>query len=355
MRHFHFCWIGLLFMACTSTQMYTIKGTLPEKIEGSEVFLLSRLGKGGDTLARTVVGADGTFLLQGEAFYKTVYLMAGRSGREVLFYAEPGNYMLKQEKEYRYLIPEHSESRQAKITTFTRQMDENMEVMQQLQQTEGLTDEEKAAENEKLWQQRQKLVIDILNDFKGTETAAIIADANRWIAEYDFKFFTRLVEAMGEVPDSEIGQDIMEKYHTQAALQLKGKAPAFQLPDKEGKTVRLADYRGRYVLLDFWASWCKPCRTKSKQLKKVYPRLQEMGVDVVAISCDKDKKQWLEAIREDQPLWVQLLADREVNGRDVLKDYKVKAFPTLYLLSPAGEVVATNPNFEEVVRIVEQK
>lgn len=355
MRHFPFCWMGLLFIACTSTQVYTIKGTLPEKIESSEVLLLSRLGKGGDTLARAVVGTNGDFLLQGEAFYKTVYLVAGKSGGEVLFYAEPGNYTLKQEKEYRYLIPENPESRQAKITAFSRQTDENMEVMQQLQQTEGLTDEEKAVENEKLWQQRQKLVIDVLNDFKGTETAAIIADANRWIAEYDFKFFTRLVEAMGEVPESEIWQKIMEKYHTQAALQLKGKAPAFQLPDKEGKTVRLADYRGRYVLLDFWASWCKPCRTKSKQLKKVYPRLQEMGVDVVAISCDKDKKQWLEAIREDGPLWVQLLADREVNDGDVLKDYKVKAFPTLYLLSPAGEIVATNPDFEEVVQIVEQK
>lgn len=355
MRRLYYCWIGLLCMACTSANLYTIKGTLPEKVEGSEVLLLSRLGKGGDTLARAEVGTDRTFSLKGEALQKTVYFVAGRYGENLLFYAEPGNYELKEEKEHMYLIPENPGAHQVKITDFVRLVDRNMDAMQQLQQDADLADEGKASENEKLWQQRQDLVAGILNDFKGTETAVAIASENMWIAEYDFKFFTRLVEAMGEVPESEAWQRIMEKFRAKDALQLKGTAPAFQLPDNQGEIVKLIDYQGKYLLLDFWASWCKPCRTKSKQLKKVYPRLQELGVEVVAISCDKDKGLWQKAIREDQPLWKQLLVDQEVNGSDVLKDYKVNSFPTLYLLSPEGEVMATNPNFEEVVRMVEQK
>lgn len=349
MRCFYNFWIGLFCLACTSGNTYTISGTLPDSMEGREILLLSRTGKGADTLACINVNADRTFTLHGVAMNKLVHLVMGRFHEHLLFYAEPGKYVLEEADGHVYLIPEDSLARQSKITDFARRTNQNMEAIQKLQERTDRTDEEKGTENEKLWQQKQALVINILHDFKGTETAIAIATENMWIADYDFNFFASLVEAMGEVPESEDWQAIMKKYRDKDAQQLRGGAPVFRLPDIHDKVVESSDYKGKYLLIDFWASWCKPCRVKSKQLKRVYSHLQESGVEVVAISCDKEKKQWLKAIEEDQPLWTQLIADTKVNGSDVLKDYKVNSFPTLYLISPAGDVVAINPTIEEVL------
>ena len=130
--------------------------------------------------------------------------------------------------------------------------------------------------------------------------------------------------------------------------KLTGKAPEFKLPDMEGNIVKLSDYKSKYVLVDFWASWCKPCRIKSKKLKEKHSRLKELGIEVVGISCDENKVQWLKAIEEDQPTWIQLRIDEEINGSDTADDYKVEFIPTLYLISPEGVVLSKNPNLDAI-------
>ncbi|MFR7808128.1 MAG: TlpA family protein disulfide reductase [Butyricimonas faecihominis] len=132
------------------------------------------------------------------------------------------------------------------------------------------------------------------------------------------------------------------------------KAPDFTLPDVNEKEVYLSNYKVKYVLIDFWASWCKPCRMKAKELKKHYPRLKELGIEVVSISCDKNKNQWLKAIEEDQPMWTQLLIDKKINGTDTADDYKVEFIPTLYLISPEGEILEKNPSMEEIETFVKK-
>ena len=130
--------------------------------------------------------------------------------------------------------------------------------------------------------------------------------------------------------------------------KLTGKAPEFKLPDMEGNIVKLSDYKSKYVLVDFWASWYRPCRIKSKKLKEKHSRLKELGIEVIGISCDENKVQWLKAIEEDQSTWIQLRIDEEINGSDTADDYKVEFIPTLYLISPEGVVLSKNPNLDAI-------
>ena len=130
--------------------------------------------------------------------------------------------------------------------------------------------------------------------------------------------------------------------------QLTGKAPTFSLPDMNGKMYSLEDFKGKYLLIDFWASWCAPCRTKNKELNKHYQDLKDMGVNVVSVSLDNDRDKWLKALNEDQVSWLQLVDLDGFEKSKVRTDYKVERVPTVYLIDPEGKVLITNPSLEEI-------
>jgi len=123
-------------------------------------------------------------------------------------------------------------------------------------------------------------------------------------------------------------------------------APDFSMKDTEGKLNKLSDYRGKYVLLDFWASWCIPCRKDIPNLIKTYDQFKGDKFEIVAVSLDggnPDSEQlWLNAIKQDKSnAWVQL---SDLSGFDsmVAEAYSVKAIPMNFLLDPSGKIIAKN-------------
>ena len=116
-------------------------------------------------------------------------------------------------------------------------------------------------------------------------------------------------------------------------------APEFTQTDTKGKPVALSSYKGQYVLIDFWASWCGPCRAENPNVLKYYREFRKKGFTVLGVSLDENKDKWLTAIRQDGLPWTQVSDLKGWNNEAALQ-YGVEGIPMNYLLDKNGTIVA---------------
>ncbi|MDN5287781.1 MAG: AhpC/TSA family protein [Mucilaginibacter sp.] len=126
-------------------------------------------------------------------------------------------------------------------------------------------------------------------------------------------------------------------------------APDFEQPDTSGKIVKLSDFRGQYVLVDFWASWCIPCREENPNVVKAYQQFHDKGFTILSVSLDQPGKKtaWLNAIHHDQLTWTQV-SDLKFWNNAVAKLYGIQAIPQNFLLNKEGKIIAVNIKGEEL-------
>jgi len=135
------------------------------------------------------------------------------------------------------------------------------------------------------------------------------------------------------------------------AIELSG-----QLPD--GSQFKLSDLKGKYVLIDFWGSWCGPCRAASPQLKSLYNRFQNQaftdatGFEIVSIGIERSKTNWENAIQSDQLNWPYHLMEQGYFDSPQVKAYNVKQIPTKFLVNPDGIIMSVDPSFEEIAKML---
>jgi|KBSMisStaDraftv2_1062788.scaffolds.fasta_scaffold01546_2 peroxiredoxin len=132
------------------------------------------------------------------------------------------------------------------------------------------------------------------------------------------------------------------------AADITGKiAPDFTLPDTSGKSVSLSSFTGKYVLVDFWASWCGPCRAENPNVVRVYNEFKDKNFTILGVSLDKDKKPWLKAIKDDGLAWNHV-SDLKYWSSQVVDLYKFEAIPFNVLVDPHGKIIAKGLRGDEL-------
>ena len=112
-------------------------------------------------------------------------------------------------------------------------------------------------------------------------------------------------------------------------------APELTLPDTQGKTFALSSLRGSVVLLDFWASWCRPCRENSPELVKLYAKFKGQGLQILGVSVDDNPSAWQRAVKVDKMTWPQVIVPAAEKNR-VLSTYGVSYIPATFLMDRKG-------------------
>ena len=129
-------------------------------------------------------------------------------------------------------------------------------------------------------------------------------------------------------------------------------APLFSMADSDGKMINLVDFKGKYVLIDFWASWCGPCRKENPNVVNAYRKYHDKGFEILGVSLDTKKEAWLGAIKADGLTWNHV-SDLKGWANAAAAVYGVKSVPASFLIGPDGKVVAKNLRGEELPKKLE--
>lgn len=191
-------------------------------------------------------------------------------------------------------------------------------------------------------------------------------DSRNPVFNYDFDaYYYNLIDSglMAKYPNSkhskefhsqivEIKQQLNREEMMSNKIKEGTEAPDFEVPSTNGTPIKLSSFRGNYVLLDFWASWCSPCRQENPNVLLAFNKFQKKGFRVFQVSLDKDKDEWLKAINKDGLGQLKHGSDLQYWNCAPAKLYAVQSIPSNFLIDPKGKIVAKNLRGQQLIDVL---
>ena len=159
----------------------------------------------------------------------------------------------------------------------------------------------------------------------------------------DFLYYKKVANALkNSIPNSPYFQSLNSRVVEWSKVAIGSVAPDIAMANPNGETLALSSLRGNVVLVDFWASWCRPCRAENPNVVRTYNKYHAKGFEVFSVSLDKSQQSWVRAIQQDGLIWSNHVSDLKHWQSAAAKLYNVKGIPQTYLLDKDGVILAKN-------------
>lgn len=149
-------------------------------------------------------------------------------------------------------------------------------------------------------------------------------------------------------------EDIHQGINPDKILKVGKQLYDFELPSTDSVNIKTTDFRGKILLIDFWASWCKPCRELNPELLEIYKEFKGSNFEILGVSLDTDIEKWNKAILKDELIWKNVIDTLTRNGK-VSAKYKINAIPANYLINKTGTIIAKNIEITELRKLLEKE
>lgn len=160
--------------------------------------------------------------------------------------------------------------------------------------------------------------------------------------EQNFGFYDSVGQELQKVrPDHPTTIELVSRINAVRSLSIGSTAPEISLPNPSGEVITLSSLKGNYVLIDFWAAWCRPCRAENPNVVRLYNEYSDQNFEILGVSLDRTKEAWVQAIEQDGLEWKHV-SDLQYFNSAAANTYNITAIPATYLVDPEGKIIAKN-------------